>query len=105
MEQCPHCQRIMTMLSEEIHNGVVKVKHHTQAPSGVRGFPHFVSGNKTHTGAPRSKSDLFEKLGVSHESYSDCSNTSWPSRDCSQKPRWPGDCSLYTYGWWKTGVL
>lgn len=114
MESCPHCQRTMVLLEEEINKGVVSVKPHTQAPPGVRGFPHFVSGNKTHTGAPRSKSALFQKLGVSTESYkgSNCgeanpyaAKTPWPVRDCATGPRWPGNCTPNTYGWWKAGVL
>jgi len=105
MDSCPHCQRTRTMLGEEIRSGIVKVKPHTQSPPGVRGFPHFVSGNNSHTGAPKSKSDLFQKLGISNESYADCNNTPWPPRDCATEPRWPGDCSLNTYGWWKAGVI
>lgn len=105
MDNCPHCERTKTMLNEEIRNGMVEIKPHTQSPPGVRGFPYFVNGNRSHTGAPRSKSDLFQKLGVRHESYADCSNTKWPTRDCASKPRWPGECSLDTYGWWKAGVL
>ena len=105
MDQCPYCTRTMAMLSDEIRSGLVTVKPHTQAPSGVRGFPHFVHGDKTHTGAPKSKSDLFQKLGMNHEAYADCSTTPWPARDCAKEPRWPGDCSLDTYGWWKAAVL
>jgi len=131
MESCPHCQGAMVLLEEEISKGVVSVKPHTQAPPGVRGFPHFVMGNKTHTGAPKSKSALFQKLGINTESYyslmqlhgygglgveyykgSDCgeanpyaAKTPWPVRDCATEPRLPGNCTLNTYGWWKAGVL
>lgn len=103
MESCPYCQRAMVLLEKDIGKGVVVVKSHTQAPSGVRGFPYFVSGSNTYTGVPKSKTALFQELGVNTESYT-C-DTSWPDRDCAMKPRWPGDCTLNTYGWWKAGVL
>jgi len=96
MESCPYCKRAMVLLEKDIGKGVVVVKSHTQAPSGVRGFPYFVSGSNTYTGFPKSKTALFQELGVNTESYKDLScGTSWPDRDCT----------LNTYGWWKAGVL
>ena len=106
MQGCPHCERTMVLLEKEISKGIVSVKPHTQAPTGVSGFPYFVSGNKTHTGAPKSKSALFQKLGVHTESYENPScSTPWPKRDCATEPRWPGNCNFNTYGWWNAGVL
>ena len=117
MPGCSYCQASKTMLEKEIKGGLVKVKPHTKAPQGVPGFPHFInnSNNKEMSGKPRTKSELFQRLGMSTEAYpgsGECAaansyvaDVPWPTRDCAQSPHWPGTCTPYTYGWWKAGVL
>ena len=100
MNGCPHCTNSINMLKKEIDSGLVIVKPHTEAPSTAKGFPYFIHDNNEHTGAPKSKTELFQKLGVSTESYTHC-----PKTDCATEPRWPGNCNFNTYGWWKAGVI
>lgn len=52
MNGCGFCNKAEQELQNEIANGDVVVKSHTEAPSGITGFPHFenVQNKKSHTG-------------------------------------------------------
>ena len=101
MEGCVYCKKAKSMLEKEIADGTISVRPHSEAPEGVNGFPYFSKGDKNFIGAPSSKEELFEKLGVSQEVYSHA--TAIP--DCARAPAWPGGCNMYTDKWWKAGVL
>lgn len=73
MDRCGFCTKAKAELSNEIASGMVVVKGTSDAPNGVKGFPHFVNteNNKSHSGyAP--KAVLFKSLGVSNEGYESC---------------------------------
>jgi glutaredoxin len=74
MPGCGYCTKAKSMFSNEISSGKMKLKPHTSAPQGVRGFPTFTFGDKSHSGLPSSKKELYNKLGYSHEGYSHVSS-------------------------------
>ena len=67
MPTCGYCKRAMQLLSNELASKEIVLKSSQEAPKGVSGFPYFVNSvnNKTHTGLPSSKMELYSKLGVS----------------------------------------
>tara|TARA_Y100000389_G_C17370498_1_gene468775 strand:- start:687 stop:1100 length:414 start_codon:yes stop_codon:yes gene_type:complete len=71
MDSCPFCIKAKELLKHEIDMGLVVEKKATAAPKGVTGFPHFESKktNKSHTGLPSSKADLFHSLGHNSENF------------------------------------
>lgn len=62
MQGCGFCGKAMEMLRELIESGVVDVVPHTEAPSDVRGFPHFELNGVSHSGLPSSPEALMSKL-------------------------------------------
>ena len=73
MDRCGFCTRAKSELRNEIDSGLVVVKGTSEAPAGVKGFPHFVNtkNGKSHSGyAP--KDELFKSLGVNNEGYERC---------------------------------
>jgi len=66
-EHCPHCVRAEELLSEEISKNIVKVVSASEAQGKAQGFPYFEYNSKSHTGCPKSKEHLFEKLGYNSE--------------------------------------
>lgn len=64
MNGCGFCTKAEDLLKDEIESGVIVVKDKSQAPSGVRGFPHFVNeiNGKTHTGYPQTADNLYKVL-------------------------------------------
>jgi hypothetical protein len=73
MDMCGFCTKAKSELGDEIASGFVVVKGTSDAPAGVKGFPHFVNSEngKKHSGyAP--KAELFKSLGVDNESYESC---------------------------------
>jgi len=64
MPGCGYCRKSKTLLQPFIDNKTITVKHHTDAPDGISGFPHFVNtlNNETHTGYPGSVDNLFNIL-------------------------------------------
>jgi glutaredoxin len=71
MKACHFCKKAKKMLKNEIADGTVVVKPHTDI-TGVGGFPHFTSadGTKSHTGCPESAAFIIKKLGDVSEGYS-----------------------------------
>jgi glutaredoxin len=65
MQGCGFCAKAMEMLRELIESGVVDVVPHTEAPSDVRGFPHFELNGASHSGLPESPEALMSKLKAS----------------------------------------
>ena len=98
MEGCGFCNKARNMLKNEIADGTISIRPHSEAPDGVNGFPYFTMGDKNFIGAPSSKEELFEKLGVSQEAY-DC-----PIPACAQAPTWSSACNMHTQDWWTAGV-
>ena len=64
MNGCGFCNKAEQELKNEIANGEVVVKPHSEAPSGITGFPHFenVENKKSHTGFAK-KEKLMVILG------------------------------------------
>ena len=62
MEGCGFCKKAMEMLKELIQRGDIEVVPHTEAPSDVRGFPHFVGSSGSHSGLPKSPEELMAKV-------------------------------------------
>ena len=64
MDGCGYCTRAEQLLKDEIASGVIVIKDKSEAPKGVRGFPHFVNeaNGMSHSGLPQSVEQLFEKL-------------------------------------------
>ena len=72
MMSCPFCVKAQKLLQNEIENGEIIVKDAKDCKSGATGFPHFESASdktKTHTGLPKSKDFLYEKLEIVTEKY------------------------------------
>ena len=70
MGGCGFCDKAKAMFKDEIASGEMVVKPSSEAPAGTRGFPTFTANGKSHSGLPRSKEDLYSKLGVSKSSFS-----------------------------------
>lgn len=66
MPGCGHCVKAKNELKDEISNNKIIMRDSSNAPSGVRGFPHFTNstGKKSVTGFP-GKENLFMQLGYS----------------------------------------
>ncbi len=64
MDGCGYCIRAEQMLKDEIASGVIVIKDKSEAPKGVRGFPHFVNeaNGMSHSGLPQSVEKLFENV-------------------------------------------
>ena len=88
MEGCGHCKNAKNELKDEIASGKVIVKSPAEAPTGVRGFPHFKS---TVTGREVSgymkKDQLFKELGESPST----SSPSIPSGPHPSRPSIPSN--------------
>ena len=71
MKGCGYCQKAKKMFASELASGEMVQKDASDAPDGVRGFPTFKSNKtgKMHSGLPKSKADLHQKLGHVSESY------------------------------------
>ena len=69
MDRCGFCNQAKAMFKDEIASGEMVVKPSSEAPAGTRGFPTFTANGKSHSGLPRSKEELYSKLGVSKEKY------------------------------------
>jgi spore maturation protein CgeB len=70
--RCGHCLTSEKLLAKEIASGEIVKKGPQDAPPGVQGFPHFLSASdpsKSSSGAPQSKEQLYQKLGISMENY------------------------------------
>jgi len=70
MDGCGFCKKAKNVLADEIASGMIIIKGPSEAPQGVRGYPHFVneSNGKSHSGyAPKDK--LFKSLEVTNEAY------------------------------------
>lgn len=81
-EQCPHCVQAEKLLAKEISEKIVKVVDAAEAQGKAKGFPYFEYNSKSHTGCPKSKEQLFQKLGynpVLREPFttSDSKKTLW----------------------------
>ena len=75
--RCGHCLNSEKLLAKEIASGEIVKKGPKDAPQGVQGFPHFVSASdpsKSSSGAPQSKEQLYQKLGISMENYESYEN-------------------------------
>ena len=68
MPGCGFCQRAEELFSTELGNGTMVKKPSSEA-KGVTGFPHFTFNEKTHTGLPSSKAELYTKLDFNVENY------------------------------------
>jgi arsenate reductase-like glutaredoxin family protein len=69
MPSCPHCVKAKADIAS--YNGPITfiIKNASEAPAGVRGFPHFVASNgKEVSGYGGSLSNLFSELGL-QENY------------------------------------
>jgi len=62
MEGCGHCNTAKNTLMNEIKNGIDVLKSQSEAPSNVRGFPHFEYKDRSMSGAPASAAILFKEL-------------------------------------------
>lgn len=71
MDGCGHCVRAKKELVNMISSGQIIVKCPSEAPPGVRGFPHFTNtDNGKSVSGYRPKAELLAALGVSSEEYS-----------------------------------
>lgn len=64
MNGCGYCVKAKDMFKEELKSGFMIMKHSSEAPSNIKGFPTFEYKGKTVSGLPSSKKELYEKLGV-----------------------------------------
>lgn len=71
MKGCGFCNKAKDMLKPQIDSGMIVMLPHTEAPSGISGFPHFTSRqtNKSHTGAPQDFATLLKALGMTKENW------------------------------------
>ena len=71
MKACGYCTQAKQMFAAELASGEMIEKPASEAPQGTRGFPTFTADNKTHSGLPQTKKQLYEKLdiGISKEKY------------------------------------
>jgi glutaredoxin len=69
MPGCGFCVKAKQMFAAELASGQMVEKPSSQAPQGTRGFPTFTANDKTHSGLPSSKDELYKKLGISKEGY------------------------------------
>ena len=70
MNGCGFCTKAKEMLATEISNGEISIIPSSQAPKGINGFPTFSYKGKTHSGLPKTKEQLYNKLGYVSEGYS-----------------------------------
>lgn len=82
--RCGFCVRAEKMFAAEIENGEIIIISASKAPSHIKGFPTFMHKDKTHSGLPSSKEELYAKLEYSAEYYHtpnfNCRNTPTPSQ-------------------------
>lgn len=73
--RCGFCVMAEKMLNSEIASGEIVVVEASQANGKFQGFPSFENkkNGKTHTGLPKSKEELYQKLGVSQTRENYCS--------------------------------
>jgi len=71
MVGCGWCNKAKTILNSSIKDGTIEVKHSSEAPQSVRGFPAFQSKStgKIKEGCPTDIKSLHEDLGHSLENY------------------------------------
>lgn len=70
MDGCGHCVRAKGELADMISSSQIIVKGPSEAPPGVRGFPHFVNTvNGKSVSGYRPKVELLKALGVLSEGY------------------------------------
>ena len=79
MNGCGYCKKAKHMLENDISNKNIVIKETSDAPKGVRGFPHFTYKDKSFSGAPPSKEKLFDELGFndSIENYIKPGSDEW----------------------------
>ena len=78
METCPFCKKALDLLKDVINKGFIEVKPHTEAPSGINGFPAFVYNDKQHLGLPKSWDELSSALEYSENYESQRSTNMMP---------------------------
>ena len=71
MKGCGFCQKAKEMLQPQIDSGMIVMLSHSDAPTGVSGFPYFTSRTtkKSHTGAPQDFPSLLKSLGMTKENW------------------------------------
>ena len=71
MSGCGWCAKAKTILNSSIQDGTVEVKHSSEAPESVRGFPAFLSkrSGKIKEGCPADIESLHQDLGHNVEKY------------------------------------
>lgn len=71
MVGCGWCNKAKTILHSHIQDGTVQVKHSSEAPQSVRGFPAFQSKitGKIKEGCPTDIESLQKDLGHTLENY------------------------------------
>ena len=70
MNGCGFCVKAKKMFDNEIRSGEIKVLDAKYAQGKFRGFPTFTYKNRHHSGLPRSKHELYDKLKYNKEHYS-----------------------------------
>jgi hypothetical protein len=69
MDGCGYCKKAKDMFSEEINNGFIIMKNHTEAPPNVNGFPFFINtkNGSTSAGLPKNIEDLKKQLNHTND--------------------------------------
>ena len=62
METCPFCKKAMEMFKDEIASGAMVVRSSSEANGKSGAFPYFERCGKNHTGLPKNKAELLDKL-------------------------------------------
>ena len=69
MNGCGYCKKAKDMFSEEINNGFIIMKNHTEAPPNVNGFPFFINtkNGSTSAGLPKNIEELKKQLNHTND--------------------------------------